>query len=265
MKTTVGIIGTGNLGSALCRGLLGSSAASEILLFDRDEERARVLVEEDERARLADGIPALVAGSDFVFIAVKPQDLAPVLSEVSGVVGEKTAVISSVAGVTLQRLRVGLGSKPVLFRMMPNLAVALGEGVVALAAEGSARRESVAAVQELLSGLGSVAFVSEEQFNAVTAVAASGPGLLALVLEALEDGGVSAGLSRSVARVFVQQMTLGTARMLLEAGESPSQLKDRVASPGGTTIAGLAVLEEAGVRGALIRAVQAAEARGREL
>jgi pyrroline-5-carboxylate reductase len=141
----------------------------------------------------------------------------------------------------------------------------VGEGVVALAAEDDADAAATGELLSLFSCLGSSEVLSERYFDAVTAVSGSGPAFLAVVLEALEDGAVRSGLPRDVARVFVRQTAMGTARMLMGTPGSAADLKDRVSSPGGTTMAGLAVLEDQGVRGALLRAVEAATERGRQL
>ncbi len=174
-------------------------------------------------------------------------------------------VVSTAAGVTLERLRAALGPEATLYRIMPNLAVAVREGVVALAAEADADQASTAELLSLFSCLGSAQVLAEHYFDVVTAVSGSGPAFLAVVLEALEDGAVRSGLPRDVARVFVRQMATGTARMLMDTPGSAADLKDMVSSPGGTTMAGLAVLEDQGVRGALLRAVEAATERGRQL
>jgi pyrroline-5-carboxylate reductase len=158
-----------------------------------------------------------------------------------------------------------LGSRPALYRIMPNLAVAIGEGVVALAPDDEEDIGRAEEMKELLSCLGTVEILPERYFDVVTAVAGSGPGFLAVVIEGLEDGAVRSGLSREVARAFVRQTALGAALLLMESTASAAELKDRVSSPGGTTIAGLAVLEDRGVRGALVRAVEAATDRGKQL
>jgi pyrroline-5-carboxylate reductase len=265
---TIGVIGTGNMGGALVRGLLaGAPAHIRFRVFDKDRERARSLASIDE-SRVSDvaGLEELVSATDLVVISIKPQDMDSVLRAISGLLKPGTMVVSTAAGVTLERLRAGAGTAPKLYRIMPNLAVAVREGVVALAPEDDeADTRATGELLSLFSCLGSVEVLAEQYFDVVTAVAGSGPGFLAVVLEALEDGAVRAGLPRDVARVFVRQTAMGTARMLMDTQGSAAELKDRVSSPGGTTMAGLAVLEDQGVRGALLRAVEAATERGRQL
>jgi pyrroline-5-carboxylate reductase len=250
------------MGSAMVRGWLRAGLA-DIEVHDKQPERAAALAEvSGGRVRPVTALSDLSAPD--IIVAVKPQDMSGVLSELGRLVDASNLVLSTAAGVTLDRLRQGLGPEPAVGRVMPNLAVALGEGVLALALESdddAVRRRAT----RLMSSLGHVEFLPERLFDAVTALTASGPGLLALVLEGLEDGGVRSGLPRDVARTFTAKMAGGAVRLLVDEGIAPSVLKDRVASPGGTTIAGLAVLEDRGVRGALLRAVEAAADRGREL
>jgi len=265
---TIGVIGTGSMGTALVRGLLaGTPARTVFQVFDREPEQARALAALDgSRITHVSELAELVTGSDPVIISVKPQDMDSLLRSISGYLRPGKVVVSTAAGVTLARLRNGVGASAKLYRIMPNLAVAIGEGVVALAPEDvSDGGAAVKGLRSLLSCLGSVEVLPEEYFDAVTAVAASGPAFLALVLEALEDGAVRSGLPRGVSRVFVRQMALGTADLLMDVPGSSAELKDRVSSPGGTAIAGLAVLEDRGVRGALLRAVEAATERSKQL
>ncbi|MHB1343062.1 MAG: pyrroline-5-carboxylate reductase [Thermoleophilia bacterium] len=270
--STIGIIGAGNMGGALVRGLLaGTPERTVFLVSDADAGRAvEVAGWSPGRVAARTGASEVVAGSDLLLVSVKPQDMPPLLAQLSSHLHPGTPVVSTAAGVTLARLREGAGPAPLLFRIMPNLAVAVGEGVVALAAEegpadGAAAESHLHALRSLFGCLGVVEILGERYFDVVTAVTGSGPGFLALVLEGLEDGAVRAGLPRQVARAFVRQTAAGTAKLLQEGTASAAELKDRVSSPGGTTIAGLAVLEDRGVRGALLRAVEAAADRGRQL
>jgi len=255
------------MGSALARGLLLTKEAElRLTVYDKVAERSESLARAaDGQVEVASSAPELIRGAEVIILSVKPQDLEAMLVELHPELGHEKTLVSVAAGLELERLRAAAGPEPVLFRLMPNLAVASGWGVVAVAHEAATPSEAVGDLLTLLEGLGAVSVLPESQFDAVTAVAASGPAMLALVLEGLEDGGVGAGLPRSVARLFVQQMALGTARTLLDNSEAPAALKDRVTSPAGTTIAGLAVLEDRGVRGALLQAVRAAERRAAEL
>lgn len=268
----VGVIGVGNLGTALVTGWLRPGVESDgavilpLTVYDRYLPLTAALTAAfGERVRVAESVERLLEAVDVVVVSVKPQDVDHVLTHVGAEARPTQSVVSTAAGAALGRLRASLGAGPSLYRIMPNLAVALGEGVIALAPESGTPPERSAIMKDLFSRLGAVEFLSEDLFDVVTAVGGSGPGFLALMLESLEDGAVSGGLPRVVARRFVRQMARGTAGMLLDDAGSAAGLKDRVSSPGGTTIAGLAVLEERGVRGALMRAVEAATERGRHL
>lgn len=270
--TRVGVVGVGNLGTALVAGWLRPGVGNEaglscsVTVFDNDPVRCGSLVAAyGERVSVAGSVEQLVEGVDVVVISLKPQDVDEVVGRVGLAARPAQAIISTAAGAGLHRLRGALGAGPELYRIMPNLAVATGEGVIALAPDAGTPRDRTAEVKALFLGLGAVEVLPEHLFDVVTAVGGSGPGFLALVLEALEDGAVRGGLTRVVARRFVRQMARGTAGLLLEDPDSAAALKDRVSSPGGTTIAGLAVLEDRGVRGALLRAVEAATERGRQL
>jgi len=262
----IGVVGTGNMGSALVKGWLRSSESDvALVLYDQDSERTDVLRGiSPERIEVAPTVRDTAARSDVLFVSVKPQELESVLA---GVRDESSdgKVVSTAAGVTLPRIRAALGSGPAVFRIMPNLAVSVGEGVIALAPEEKTAPGATEAVKAVLRPLGVVELVPEQYLDVVTGLTGSGPGMLALALEGLEDGAVHCGLPRALARPFALQMALGAARMMIEEGVSPAELKDRVASPAGTTIFGVAELEDHGVRGAFLRAVGAAVDRGQSL
>jgi len=212
------------------------------------------------RAANRDAVP----DATVVVLAVKPAVLPVVLAEVGPVVTPGQLVVSIAAGVRLARIEAFVPGVPVV-RVMPNAAIQVGAGAAALCRGSHATAEHAALVRELFSAGGLCEEVTEPQLDAVTGLSGSGPAYGCLLIEALADGGVRAGLPRAVAQRLAAQTLLGAARLVLETGEHPAVWKDRVATPGGTTIAGLAVLEEAGVRAALIRAVEAATDRAAEL
>jgi pyrroline-5-carboxylate reductase len=250
------------MGSAIVRGWLKAGVGG-MQAYDQDPSRTRILAEAvGPELQVVAALDEITAAE--IVVSVKPQDMERVLKELAPGLDAGHLVVSTAAGVSLSRLRERLGQGPALARIMPNLAVGIGEGVIAVAMEDSTHTAEDR-VLDLVTPLGHVELLPESLFNAVTALTASGPGLLALVLEGLEDGGVRVGLPRQVARTFTQKMALGTLRLLLEEDTTPTALKERVASAGGTTIAGLGVLEDRGVRGALLRAVEAAADRGRDL
>ncbi len=266
-RTTLGVIGVGNIGSALVRGWVDHGPADiSVVLFDKDGPRAaKAAAGAGSRVTHAITLEEVASRADPLVVAVKPQDMDALLADLALVLRPGQTVVSTAAGVTLARLRASIGSGPSLLRMMPNMGVEVGEGVVALVGEEGSESGALDTLRGLLEGLGTVGVLPEQYFDVVTAVTGSGPGFLAVVLEGLEDGAVRAGLPRHLARPFVRQMALGTSRLLLDDAGPAAALKDQVSSPGGTTIAGLAILEDRGVRGAMIRAVEAAAERGRQL
>src|SRR5574340_1160248 len=262
---TLGVIGVGNMGAALVRGVVraGALSAERIVVADPAPGKAEELAAE-LGVRTAQANAALAGSSDYVALVVKPGMVPAVLRKIEpAVIGEQT-VISFAAGVPLRALSQGLAkSKPGVIRVMPNTPALVGAGMFALA--GEAAPEKVEYVRGVLSQIGRVLVVEDSLMDAVTGLSGSGPAFVFVLIEALADGGVAAGLPRAMAQELAAQTVFGAAKMVLESGQHPGQLKDMVASPGGTTIAGLAVLEESNFRGALVRAVRAAAQRSREL
>lgn len=265
MGITVGVVGTGNMGSALVRGWLRSPDPQvDLLVHDIVEERAGDLGEA-QGVRVAASLEDLAKLSDVMVVVVKPKDALAVLKALRPAVGEGKTIVSSAAGITLDSMRAALGPGPALFRIMPNLGVELGEGVLALSPEPGTASDATGSLALLFACMGVVEVVPEDILDAVTAVAGSSIGFLALALEGMEDGAVRVGMPRATARTFVRQTALATALLLQRYPGSAADLKDQVASPGGTTIAGLAVLEDQGVRGAFVRAIEEATERSRHL
>ncbi len=204
----------------------------------------------------------LMAAADLIVLAVKPQTLDGVLKEVAPLVEPRHLFVSIVAGATLHRLAAALGPAARLVRVMPNTPALVGASATGVAG-GSP--EDAALVEKLFTAVGVAVRVPEPLLDAVTGLSGSGPAYVFVLIEALADGGVRAGLPRDVALKLAAQTVLGSAKMVLETGTHPAALKDAVASPGGTTIAGLHALEQAGFRAGLMNAVAAAAARAAEL
>ncbi len=266
MQYTLGVIGAGNMGSALVRGIVraGALAPEQVLVFDTAPQSAQTLVEEVGVVRAASAA-AVASDSAYVLLALKPGIILPVVREIGRALSDDQVLISIAAAVPLAQIAQALTTaKPALVRVMPNTPALVGAGLLAVAAPG-VPPEKVAVVERLLAATGRVVRVDESLMDAVTGLSGSGPGFVFLVIEALADGGVAAGLPRPIALELAAQTVLGSAKLLLETGEHPAALKDKVATPGGTTIAGLTALERAGVRAALIAAVEAAAERAREL
>ncbi|HUU54459.1 MAG TPA: pyrroline-5-carboxylate reductase [Armatimonadota bacterium] len=262
----LGVIGTGNMGAALVRGIVGAGAAppDSVIVSDADAGRASALAKDLGVGLAATNIEA-ASHSEYVIVVVKPGVVAGVVQDIAGVLRPEQTLVSMAAGVTRRAIQQALGSaKPAVVRVMPNTPALVGAGMFAVAGPGVAG-ERVAKLVAMLGAVGEVVEVEETLMDAVTALSGSGPAFVFVMIEALADGGVAAGLPRPLAQQLAVQTVAGAAKLVRETGQHPGALKDAVASPSGTTIAGLAELERGGFRGLVASAVQAAAARSREL
>jgi len=261
-SASIGVLGVGAMGSALVRGWVtaGVVAPTQIKALDLDTARVGALV--DQLGIAAASSPADLAAADVVLLAVKPADVAQAVAD--ALAGFKGLLISICAGVTIARLET-LSPSAAVIRVMPNTAAMVGAAASGYARGTRATAEHAEVAQALLSAVGLAVEVKEALLNAVTGLSGSGPAYIYLAIEALADGGVRCGLPRATALALAAQTVLGAARMVLETGEHPGSLKDKVTSPAGTTIEGLAVLEQSAFRSALIEAVTAATERAGEL
>jgi pyrroline-5-carboxylate reductase len=259
-------IGGGNMAEAMLRGLLKKKIISpkQLLVSEPREERTRFLSQK-YRIHVTSDNKAAVRFGKIIILAVKPQIIKGVLQEIAGVVTSKHVIISIAAGITIAFIASQTGKDKRIVRAMPNTPSQIGEGAIALCGGGKATSHDIRVARELFAAVGTTVMIPETHMDAVTGLSGSGPAYIFLIIEALTDGGVKMGLPRDVAQSLVLQTIIGSGRMVLETGDHPSKLKDLVTSPGGTTIAGLHVLEEKGIRGALINAVVAASERSREL
>jgi pyrroline-5-carboxylate reductase len=262
---TVSFIGAGNMGEAMVRGLTASGVAPQrIVAFDVDKARLDLVVSryKVKRAKVALGTLA----ADAVVVAVKPQVIDAVLANLASLEARVPLVISIAAGVPVARFTDALGKKARVVRVMPNTPALIGRGVSAFFAGPGCTGRDVALARDVLAGLGPAHQVKDEALlDAVTGLSGSGPAYVFVFIEALADAGVKMGLPRALALDLAAHTVAGAAQMVIETGEHPASLKDKVASPGGTTIAGLAELERGGFRAAAIAAVEAATLRSREL
>ena len=262
----VGFIGGGNMGEALVRGLVGANLVPADLISATDvrAERTRALADRFGISAHADNARC-VRDADVVILAVKPQIMAAVLAEIAPVVDRRHLLISIAAGVPTATIRRGLGKEARIIRVMPNTPALVLQGATAIARGAGLQPDDLATAQEIFGAVGRVVVLDEELMDAVTGLSGSGPAYVAIAIEALADGGVNMGLDRATALTLATQTVLGAAQLLVETGLHPGALKDMVSSPGGTTIAGLSALEDGGLRATLIRAVERATQRSREL
>ena len=262
----VGFVGAGNMGEALIKGLVEANLvpAESVHATDVRLERLREL-DRQYGIQVAADNEALVRQVDIVILAVKPQIMETVLKEISPAVTRRKLLISIAAGVSTARIRAALGKDARLIRVMPNTPALVLEGVTAVAKAEGLEPGDLDVASESFSAVGRVVTLDEELMDAVTGLSGSGPAYVAVVIESLADGGVKMGLDRITAMTLATQTVLGAARLLLQTGMHPGALKDMVSSPGGTSIAGIAALEEGGIRNTFIKAVERATLRSREL
>lgn len=262
----VGFLGAGQMAAALAAGW-----AKAGLLDPKRSLAADPMPDARAKFRAATGVTAgeanraVIDACDVLILAVKPQVMAEVLAEAKPAIRPAQLVVSIAAGVTLESLARGLGDTARLVRVMPNTPCLVGASAAAFAPGPHATPGDVAAVERLFGAVGVAYRVPEHLLDAVTGLSGSGPAFVYLFIEALADGGVKCGLPRNVAMSLAAQTVLGAAKMVLETGQHPGALKDAVASPGGTTIAGLHALERAAFRAAAMDAVEAATRRAQEL
>jgi pyrroline-5-carboxylate reductase len=258
-------VGGGQMAEAIIGGLLAGNVCSPEWLWVTDPVPARRdRLKSQFAVRVGSDNRQAVAWADVVMLAVKPQVLPSVLEEIGGDL-HRVLVISIAAGVTIQAMMNKAPGARRLIRAMPNMPALVREGITALAWTTGLADEDKEIGRAVFQAVGRVIPVEERLMDAVTGLSGSGPAYVFQAIEALADGGVKMGLPRQTAEVLAAQTVLGAAKMVLESGEHPARLKDRVASPGGTTIAGLHRLEEGRFRATLIGAVEAATKRSQEL
>ena len=265
MSVKLGMIGGGVMGEALLSRLIAQKVYQphEAIVSDPLPQR-RDYLSEKYQVQVTSDNEAAASASEVLLLAIKPQVFDAVVAGLPK--GETTdqVVLSILAGMPLSKLEPAFPQQPVI-RAMPNTPATVGAGMTAIASGTQVQPRHLEAAKQILQAVGDVVEVPESMMDAVTGVSGSGPGYVAIAIEALTDGGVAAGLPRAIAAKLALNTVLGTAQLLKETGMHPAELKDRVTSPGGTTIAGIAQLESAGFRSALIEAVRKAAQRSEEL
>jgi pyrroline-5-carboxylate reductase len=265
-KLTIGFLGAGRMGTALAKGFIqaGLVSAEQIIASD-PVEGARTAFGKEVGAKITTSNADVVKFASVLLLAVKPDQVPGVLDEIKIKFTAKHLLISIAAGVPIAKLENGLGAKARVIRVMPNTPALVGSSATAYALGKATQPEDGALAQKLFSAVGIAFPVKESLLDAVTGLSGSGPAYVYLMIEALSDGGVAAGLPRDIATKLAAQTVLGSAKMVLETGQHPGALKDMVTSPGGTTIEGLHELEKGKVRGSLMNAVRAATEKSKKL
>ncbi|MCG8615368.1 MAG: pyrroline-5-carboxylate reductase [Desulfobacterales bacterium] len=263
----IGFIGSGNMGEALVSGLVLSKASKpeNIICSDIDETLLADLSERYGINTTKSNIE-VVETADIIVYATKPQILGMVLKETAPALDKSKLVISIAAGVPLAAIAAGLQKELRLIRVMPNICAFVKESATAIAAGEFVQEGDVEFAQAIFDSVGETVFIQENiLMDAFTGLSGSGPAYIFTIVDAMADAGVKMGLSRKDSLFLSTQTVLGAAKLLMESGEHPGQLKDRVASPGGTAIAGIHTLEQGGLRTTLINAVESATNRSKEL
>ena len=262
--TTIAILGAGKIGEALLAGLLAAGRPPDSLLFTERYPARREQLQQQYGVR---GVPTerAAAEADVLVVAVKPQDIEPLLAALAGSITAGTLVVSLAAGLPTALYERHLPPGTPVVRVMPNTPMLVGEAMSAISPGTHATAAHLAVVQELLSSVGKVVQVPESQQDAVTALSGSGPAYFFFLVEAMIDAGILLGLPRDVSTQLIIQSAVGSAVMLRDSGEHPVALREAVTSPGGTTIAAIRELENHAVRAALLSAIEAAALRSAEL
>ncbi|GAA3003749.1 pyrroline-5-carboxylate reductase [Actinokineospora diospyrosa] len=263
-RPVIAVLGAGKIGEALLSGLLhGGRQADELLFTERSASRCAQLT--DTYGIDAVDVPTAAKTADVLVVAVKPQDIDPLLDDLAVSVSAETLIVSLCAGLPTSLFERRLPAGVPVVRVMPNTPMLVGEAMSAISPGKHASSLHLAVVEELLSVVGKVVRVPESQQDAVTALSGSGPAYFFFLVEAMIDAGILLGLPRAVAEKLIIQSAVGAAAMLAETGEHPVTLREAVTSPAGTTIMAIRELERHGVRAALLAAIEAARDRSREL
>jgi len=258
VNKAIGIIGCGNMGRGILEGILknGLMEAGKVFIYDKDssktaemKERLGVNVSEDSTGLMKD--------ADVVVLAVKPNIYKPVLEQIKGSVREDQIIVTIAAGINLAFVEEILGQDKRIVRTMPNTPALVGEGMTAVVPGKGSGEDDLQTVVEIFKGIGKVEVVPEYLIDAVIGISGSAPAYVYMFIEAMADGAVLGGMPRDKAYRFASQAVLGSAKMVLESGMHPGELKDMVCSPGGTTIEAVKSLEKNGFRGVVLDAVEA--------
>lgn len=261
MALNIGFIGCGNMGSALARAVKASGKADEIFVFDFDKSKTEFLTKEIG-AIVADS-KEICENSKYVFIGVKPQVIADCFNEIKDYFNDDTVIVSMAAGVEIADI-VKMSNHSKVIRIMPNLPVSVGRGVV-LASSNDIDETEKNTFKEIMSESGVFDWLDEKYIDSAGAVSGCGPAYAYIFTQALADGAVLCGLPRDKALLYAAGMLSGAAEMVLKSEKHPEKLKDDVCSPGGTTIAGVKALEDGGFRSAVINSVVSAYKKTKEL
>ncbi len=262
---TIGFVGGGNMAEAILKGLISRGHAPQEIIVGEPVVERRNSLENLYKIQVTDNNAVVIEESDVIVLAIKPQMVDVVVPGLAADFDDKKLFLSILAGTSTEALEQHLGGSAKVVRVMPNTPALVGEGAAAICAGTHASDNDLAVAHELFSAVGTVVRVSEEQMDAVTAVSGSGPAYIFTIIEAMTEGGVQEGLDRKTALDLAIQTVIGSARLVAGSGEAPMELRAKVCSPGGTTLAAIEKLDEGGFSETLIRGVRRAAQRSREL
>lgn len=263
----IGFIGCGSMGSAMLKGILKAHIVDpdEVIVSCKSEETGK-RIRETFAADVTHDNKNVAEESDMLFIAVKPYQFPEIASEIKEVLSEDQIIISVIAGMSVDGLQEKLGSAHLqIMRAMPNTPAAVGEAMTALVPGSFMTEQNIAYTKRIFESFGRAEIVPENLMDTVTGVSGSSPAYIYMLIEAMADEAVKQGMTRKSAYIFAAQTVLGSAKMVLETGMHPGELKDAVTSPGGTTIEGLSVLEDGGFRGLVMEGIDAAIEKSRSM
>lgn len=263
----IGFLGTGKMATAMARGFVSKGIPGS-QVYAANPNAASIQAFQDEVSADVVGAASLtewIDQVDILFLAVKPHVMPQVLAEIADRIPNRVLVVSVAAGLSVQQLEGWLPDDSRVIRVMPNTPCLVGKGASGVSKGSRATDADLQSVSELMQTVGMVACVEERLLDAVTGLSGSGPAYVFQMIEALSDGGVKMGLPRAMATELAARTLIGAATMVIETGQHPGELKDAVTSPGGTTISALHALEKAGLRSALMDAVEASASRSKEM
>jgi len=260
----IGFIGAGRMAEAIIRGLVSRRGIpkKDICISDKDQNRLKQISKKYKIKACSN--KEIVESSNVVILAIKPQSMGAVLTEIASVVSKDQLFISIAAGITVKSLEKYLEKVPVI-RVMPNNPALIGEGITAVCRGSFAGEKDMKTAEKIFSFVGDTLRIDEKHMNAVTALSGSGPAFVYEIIDALVNGGVEAGLTKEIATDLALKTVTGSVKTLIKTKKTPQELKEMVTSPGGTTLAGLRVLEEINFKEALKRAVVKAKERAKEI
>jgi pyrroline-5-carboxylate reductase len=262
----IGFIGTGAMGSAMIKGIIKAKLLepSDIYVFDTDKQKLQMFCEETGVIAEADSLQ-LTKNSDYIVLAVKPNVVKTVLSDIAGVFSEDKVLISIAAGIPLKTYKALLGDNKKVIRALPNTPAIIGEGMTLISFDEAVNNDDINDAISILEALGKVECMEERLMSEVVALTSSSPAYIFMLIEAMADAAVLSGIPRQTAYRLASQAVAGSAKMVAETGKHPGELKDQVCSPAGTTIEAVAALEKNGFRNSIIQAMNECTKKAQEL